>query len=121
MNPARILVVDDDEAIRLLVTRLFRREGHDVSSAGDGEEAIEMLDTRHYDLVILDVMMPRKDGIAVAERIAASPEPRPKVIIMTAAVPSIVDRLPKTGVWTVISKPFNLEQILQEARAALAS
>ncbi|MEO8037071.1 MAG: response regulator [Acidobacteriota bacterium] len=121
MIPARILVVDDDEAIRLLVTRLFAREGHQVTTASDGEEASLRLTETPFDLVILDVMMPRMDGIHVARVIASGPEPRPQIIIMTAAVQSIIDELPHAHIWKVISKPFDLSQLLREGTAALAA
>ena len=121
MTPARILVVDDDDAIRLLVTRLFKREGHDVATASDGEEASRLLAAGGFDLVILDVMMPRMDGIQVARTIATSPDPRPQIIIMTAAVQGIIDELPHASIWKVISKPFDLGQMLREGNAALSA
>lgn len=116
----RVLVVDDDDAIRMLVTRLFLRNGFEVTNAADGQEALERLSEKAFDLVILDVMMPRMDGISVAEKISSFPAPRPRVVVMTAAVPGIIERLKPHQVWKVISKPFNLELLLKEALAALA-
>jgi CheY-like chemotaxis protein len=117
----RILVVDDDDAIRMLVTRLFQRRGYEVRSARDGVEAIELLDRATYDLMILDLMMPRVDGIGVIEHLAASSGPQPRIIVMTAAVPNILARVPPERIWKLITKPFDLDVLLQHADEALGA
>jgi CheY-like chemotaxis protein len=117
----RVLVVDDDEAIRTLVTRLFERRGYAVSSASDGAEAIEQLDNGTFDLMMLDLMMPRVDGIGVVEHVVASDRPRPKIIVMSAAAPNIVSRLRAEHVAKIVTKPFDLEQLMRHADEALAS
>jgi CheY-like chemotaxis protein len=121
---ARVLVVDDDEAIRVLVTRLFQRRGYDVASAQDGSDAIRQLDADPFDLVLLDLMMPLTDGATVAGHIVSSGDGngrrQPGIIVMSAAVPGVLERLPREHIWKVITKPFRVDALLTEAEAALA-
>jgi DNA-binding response OmpR family regulator len=107
-----VLVVDDDVAIRTLVTRLFARRGDKVQSAADGEAAISCLESDTFDLVVLDLMMPRTDGFGVLSYLEARQEPKPRVIVMTAAVPALVQRVPEELVIGVIAKPFDLSTLL---------
>ena len=64
---ARILVADDEKDIRTLTNRTLTHEGHDVTLADDGELAIELMKQNDYDLVILDIMMPNKNGLEVVQ------------------------------------------------------
>lgn len=117
---SRVLVVDDDDAIRMLVTHLFVRRGLTVVSAGDGAEALECLRDGQFDLLVLDLMLPRVDGIGVLNYLATA-EVRPPVILMTAASPSVLQAVPKQHIRTIISKPFELKYLLVEAESALAA
>ena len=107
-----VLVVDDDVAIRTLVSRLFARRGDNVQSAADGEAAIACLEHYEFDLVVLDLMMPRTDGFGVLSYLERRKDPRPRVIVMTAAVPALVQRVPENLVAGVIAKPFDLAALL---------
>jgi CheY-like chemotaxis protein len=118
--PARVLVVDDDEAIRTLTSHLFSRDGYEVETSVDGADAIAKLQETAFDLIILDLMMPRTDGVAVVDWISENAPP-PRIIVVTAAVPGIVDKLRTDLVWKVMAKPFNLQTLLQEAKDALRS
>lgn len=115
----RVLVVDDDEAIRTLVSRLFERAGYAVRTAEDGTDAIRQMKEDAPDLLILDLMMPRTDGIGVVEWIAENAPP-PRIIVLSAAVPGIVERLRKDIVWKILGKPFDLGNLLAEAEKALS-
>lgn len=114
----RVLVVDDDDAIRTLVSRVFTRKGYDVVSASDGDEAIEQLKGRSFALVVLDLMMPRTDGISVIKEIGRIGN-QPAIIVMTAAVPAVVERVPDAHVWKIVAKPFNVLELLTEAENAI--
>lgn len=108
----RVLVVDDEDAIRALVSRVLVRAGFDAEQAGDGAEAIERLDTAKYDAVVLDLMMPRVDGFGVVEHlIETQPRMVEKTVVLTA--------FPKTAVRErlhhlcgVLSKPFELNDLV---------
>jgi CheY-like chemotaxis protein len=118
-RPLRVLVADDDPAIRALVSRVFMRRGYDVWSASDGADAIQKLDENSFDLLVLDLMMPRVDGVGVINHLAARGTPGPPILVMTAAVPDILRRLPRDRVARVISKPFDLDQLTQFADEAI--
>jgi CheY-like chemotaxis protein len=111
----RILVVDDDESIRILVERILRRERHAVDSARDGFEAIQKLSTGEFEVVLLDLMMPRIDGLGVLEYLEdALDGPLPAVIVMTANVPNAYEVQRKHSVRTVLAKPFDIVELIRQ-------
>ena len=116
-QPNRILVVDDDEAIRIMVECVLRREKFDVDSARDGFEAIEKLATNDYGTILLDLMMPRVDGHAVLRYLEAHlPEKAHSVIIMTANLPSGAAEAHAQPVFRVLAKPFDIQQLVANVR-----
>jgi CheY-like chemotaxis protein len=114
----KVLVVDDDAAIRTLVTRVFARRGDLVESAVDGDAAIDCLKSHRFDLVVLDLMMPRTDGFGVLGYLETLDGSRPKIIVMTAAVPGLVDKVPPAMVVGVLGKPFDLKALVDLAEKA---
>ncbi|HEV7428282.1 MAG TPA: response regulator [Thermoanaerobaculia bacterium] len=115
-----VLVADDDAAIRTLVTRVFMRRGDNVQSAVDGEAAIACLKAHAFDLIVLDLMMPRTDGFGVLAHLATMDGTRPKIIVMTAAVPGLVDKVPPDIVAGVLGKPFELQTLMRLAEDAFS-
>ena len=111
---ARVLVVDDEPSIRLLVTKALERHGFVCDTAADGVDALHKLEGNTYDLMVLDVMMPRLDGFGVIEKISG--EKLPKVLIMTAASPAVLKQLPRDRVDGVITKPFDIRELIDSAR-----
>lgn len=79
----RILIVDDDEALRQGLVELLTRAGHDVEQAGDGSQALGLLAARPFDVVLLDMAIPRVNGIDILTQVRAQDEP-PAVVVMTA-------------------------------------
>jgi two-component system, OmpR family, alkaline phosphatase synthesis response regulator PhoP len=112
---AKVLVVDDEPAIRLLVTKALEKHGFSVETAVDGVDAVHKLESSTYDLMVLDVMMPRLDGIGVIEKISGVTAP--KVLIMTAASPAVLKQLPQDRVAGVITKPFDIRELIDSARS----
>jgi CheY-like chemotaxis protein len=121
--PGRILVVDDARMNRLMLERALRTQGHEVETVGDGVEALAALRTRSYDVVLLDLEMPRKDGFETLAEIKADPDLRelPVIIISTLEDTASVVRCIEMGALDHLPKPF--EPALLEARigAALAA
>ena len=115
---AKVLVVDDEPAIRLLVTKALEKHGFSVETAVDGVDALHKLEQNTYDLMVLDVMMPRLDGIGVIEKISGVTAP--KVLIMTAASPAVLKQLPRDRVAGVITKPFDIRELIDSARSLTA-
>ena len=111
---SRVLVVDDEPSIRLLVQRALELHGFEVGVAADGEEALRKLDESTFDLIILDLMMPRLDGFDVIEKLDGRSAP-PKVLIMTAASPSVLRELPEERVKSILAKPFEIHDLVRSA------
>ena len=107
----RLLVVDDDHAIRKLLERIAKRAGFEVETAKDGADALEMIETRDYDIALLDLMMPRLSGYELVQRISTR-ERRPVVIVATALTNSDVATVDDTLVRHVIRKPFDVQAVV---------
>jgi DNA-binding response OmpR family regulator len=117
----RLLVVDDDRAIRKLLERIARRAGFEADAAKDGAEALEMLDRRDYDIALIDLMMPRVSGYELVQRISAR-QRRPIIIVATALTSADIASVDDTLVRHVIRKPFDVNAViaaLNEAAGAL--
>lgn len=111
VRPRRVLVVDDSSLIREAATlALGSLGGWEVLTAASGEEGIERASAEQPDAVLLDVVMPGLDGVAVAERLAQSPATRDIPVVMLTAADSAGDRdrLARLSVAGVIHKPFEL-------------
>ncbi|MEO6258873.1 MAG: response regulator [Thermoanaerobaculia bacterium] len=111
----KVLVADDDEAIRSLVTHLFHRRGDLTTAVNDGEAAIARLDQEDFDLLVLDLMMPRVDGLGVLAHLAARSTRSPQIIVMTAAIPSLAAEVPRDQVTAVVTKPFEIAALMRIA------
>ena len=111
----RILVVDDEPDIVKTVAKAIRRQGFDVVSAADGEEALERVKDSHPDLVILDIQMPKLDGIEVLQRIKGNPRTASLPVIMLTAKAGDEDMLKgyKYGANYYIPKPFKIAEVLE--------
>jgi signal transduction histidine kinase/CheY-like chemotaxis protein len=123
----RVLVVDDEAPIRYSLTRYMERRGHEVDQAGDGAEALRMVDAaaadRGYDIVIADLRMPGIDGDRLLDCLRLRDDRlENRLILMTgeAGTPAVVRRLQESGI-PVMSKPFELAEVAQiiEAQAGL--
>jgi CheY-like chemotaxis protein len=114
-----VLVADDDPAIRMLVQRVLVRQGYEVWTATDGADAIVQLDQKRFDLLVLDLMMPRVDGIGVIAYLQKRGTTTPPILVMTAAAPDVLRRLPHDRIAKIITKPFDLEELLRDASEAI--
>lgn len=115
----RILVVDDEPAVRESISRGLRFEGYQVELANDGQEALETLMRDRPDAVVLDVMMPRLDGLETCRQIRAAGDRVP--VLMLTAKRSVSDRVAglDAGADDYLVKPFELEELLARLRALL--
>ena len=122
MTGARILVVDDEPAIRLLCRVNLQADGFAVQEAQDGVSAMRIAREWHPELILLDVMMPGEDGFAVAERIRDDPDLSGTRVMFLTARADIGDneRARGTGAVGHVTKPFNPSSLGDEVRAALA-
>ena len=118
-EPARVLVVDDEESITQLVSTVLRYEGFQVETAADGRAAVQLARTFQPDIVVLDVMLPDLDGFEVYRRLANGSTPVP-VLFLTAR-DSTEDRVHglTLGADDYVGKPFSLEELVARVRAVL--
>ncbi len=116
VQPAHILIVDDQEDNRSVLERRLRRQGHTVESAAGGLSALDMLGRERFDLVLLDVLMPDLDGLAVLEHMKADPATRDIPVIMISALDDTasVVRCIERGAEDHLPKPF--DPVLLRAR-----
>lgn len=106
----KILVVDDDSVLRLLLSKMLSRLGYDVASADSGEKGLGLFLKNAFDIVLSDFEMPGMDGVAFACSIKKC-SPCTPVVIMTGAGRAAVLSRNSSGVDKVISKPFSLAEI----------
>jgi DNA-binding response OmpR family regulator len=111
----RVLVVDDDPSVRKLLNQTLELEGYEVSTAADGEEALEELPAAQPDVVVLDVMMPKLNGLDVLDRIRRNPETSTLPVILLTAKSSKEDVWEgwQRGVDYYMTKPFDIEELLR--------
>ena len=117
-NSATILLVDDEESVQKLLTYPLERDGYTVVQARDGAEALERFDREPVDLVVLDLMLPKLDGLEVCKRLrAASMVP----IIMLTARDDELDKVVglELGADDYITKPFSIREFRSRVRALL--
>src|SRR5213082_1037329 len=102
-----ILVVEDDVSIRRLMKMVLEREGYTVEIAGDGAEAVSKLGLADYDVIVLDLMMPKLDGFTLMASLAANDPSRLNRIIVTSAVsPAVISKRMRGHPFDVLTKPF---------------
>lgn len=111
MSALEILLVDDEPSIRLTVADTLRDAGHQVTTAVDGQEALDQIDERPFDLVISDIRLPRADGMTIFRKLRAD-KPTTGVILMTAyaTVTDAVSAM-KEGALDYLTKPFDVDEI----------
>ncbi|WP_210769935.1 response regulator transcription factor [Qaidamihabitans albus] len=115
----RILVVDDDRAVRESLRRSLEFNGYQVELASDGAQALDMVVANRPDAMVLDVMMPRLDGLEVARRLRSTGDDLP-ILVLTAR-DTVSDRVSglDAGADDYLPKPFALEELLARLRALL--
>jgi AmiR/NasT family two-component response regulator len=116
----RVLIAEDEALIRLDLAEMLQEEGYDVvAQAEDGQRAVELAQEHRPDLVILDVKMPRLDGIAAAERIAAE-QIAPVVILTAFSQRDLVERARDAGAMAYLVKPFDKTDLVPAIEMAVS-
>jgi len=119
---ASILVVDDDSDILALIADTLAGEGHDVSQAGDGAQALEMVTARRFDLIVTDIFMPKRDGLATAEAAARAGS---RVIAISGGGlqdgQSVLHVAASVGAVRILNKPFSMQTLIRTVNDVLRS
>jgi len=116
---ATILIVEDDRSAREGLSQLLTAKGFDVTAAGDGAQALTKLDEQHFDLMLLDVWMPRMDGLGVLDRLKRL-KTRPKVIVMTSDdAPATLLQAIRQQAHQYVHKPVDPAALLSLVRETL--
>jgi DNA-binding response OmpR family regulator len=114
----RILLVDDEQPVQKLLTFPLEKEGYEVVQAVDGQQALQAFDQQQFDLVVLDIMLPRMDGLEVCRRLRA--KSRVPIIMLTAKAEEIDKVIGlEIGADDYITKPFSMREFRSRVRAAL--
>lgn len=109
-----LLIVEDDEKLQDLIRTILSRQSTSIDVASDGDEAIEKLASGRYDIVILDLMLPKKNGLIVAEAVAALAH-KPRLIVLSVISRYLSDRFPAGTL--VLQKPFEIDKLAETVRA----
>ncbi len=119
---ARILIADDEQNIVISLEFLMKREGFEVSIAQDGEEAVEKIRAEMPDLVLLDVMMPKKSGFEVCQEVKSDPALHAVRILMLTAKgrDTEVAKGLALGADSYMTKPFSTKELVERVRSMLA-
>ncbi len=115
---ARILVIDDDEQMRAAVGWMLKRAGYEVVEAAGGGEGVKCYCEGSVDLVITDIFMPEKDGLAVIEEVLRE-DPMARIISMTAGEGDDCALAKELGATRTFVKPFRLEELLEAVAEVL--
>ncbi len=109
---AKLLVVDDESNLRLVVQKELSRQGHEVETASDGETAWALLEEADFDVLLCDINMPRLDGIGLLRRLREKSQNPPEVIMLTgnATVETAIDAM-KLGAYDYLTKPYRIVEL----------
>jgi two-component system phosphate regulon response regulator PhoB len=121
VSPPLVLLAEDDEDVRALAELVLRREGYDVTAVADGQAALEAAGERTPALAVLDVSMPRMDGLEAARRLRERPETHDVPIVLLTARVTAADRERgrAAGVDAQLDKPFSPAVLAERVRALL--
>lgn len=108
----KILLVEDDEALQFIVKDNLEQHNYSVLAASDGQEALNLFNSKHFDLIVLDVMLPRIDGFQVAKTIRASNDHVPIIFLTARSMTEDKIKGLTIGGDDYISKPFSMEELL---------
>ena len=116
---SRVLVVDDEPGIRKVVRDALERAGHEVETAGDGDEAIPLLESQDFDLLVTDLAMPRRGGLELVRAVREGGAVLPVLVLTVRQEEREKVRLLDAGADDYVTKPFGTDELLARVRALL--
>ena len=115
----QVLVVEDNLNARILMEKVLRRDGYEVFTAGDGREALAVMDAQHIDIVLLDIMMPGMDGYAFTQELRENGMNTPILMVTAKQLPADKHKGFLVGTDDYMTKPVDMEEMLLRIRALL--
>ena len=115
----RVLVIEDDRAVQKALKRLFEAEGYAVDVASDGQEGLFLAESNAYDVVLLDLMLPKLDGMELLGRIRQSGQRTPVLVLTARDDKESVIALLNAGADDYLTKPFDLGELLARTKALI--
>ena len=116
---AAVLVIDDEEALREVLSEALGLEGYEVDLAEDGEEGLKKLEQRRYDVALLDLRMPRKQGLPVLDTVREDYPTLPVIVISGLARENEFEQARQAGAFACVKKPFDMNELLATVKSAL--
>jgi CheY-like chemotaxis protein len=116
-----ILIVDDNEVVRSMMTKILGASGYKVTAVGDGQEAVDELSCRQPDLVLSDIQMPRLDGCQVCRWMKSREETRNIPIVLVSGLADTSDRARSAGADGFLMKPFLLDDLYGQIHSLLGA
>lgn len=116
----RVLVVDDDPTIRLLLSKFLELQNCEVEIASSGDEALDLFNNTHFDVIMADLQMPGMTGIELAEMIRQQNSDIPIALITGVAHTLGEDDLERAGITKLFTKPFDLDEIAEWLQSQLS-
>jgi DNA-binding response OmpR family regulator len=116
-----VLIIDDNEQITKMISSFLDMSNHDCTVVNDGKEGLELIKTKQFDSIVLDLAMPEFDGYEILETLQKEdPSQIPKIIILTASSVSIetVRKFKELGVSSCLQKPVDIDQLLSRITSA---
>lgn len=114
MNPPPILVVEDDQPLRSLLTALLAQHGYAFDSIGDGRVAIDCLRRKRYSAILLDLMLPEANGFEVIDYVRAEkPQLMETIIVITAASKHTLHDFDASTIGALVRKPFDIHRLIE--------
>ena len=104
-----VMVVDDEVSLRKVLVRNLKLIGYKTYEAGNGNEALEVLDNNHVDLIITDVRMPEADGVFLLEKVMERESFKPQIVLVTGCAEITREEATKKGALDLLDKPINLD------------
>ena len=112
----KVLVVDDSEFMRAVLKNILKHEGYEIIETGDGNEAIERFKVEKPDVVLLDIIMPKKDGVAVLDSLKKIDSDANVIMITAVGQEAIIKECQELGAKGYIVKPFDDKQVLDTVK-----
>ncbi len=113
-NQPKILIIEDEELVRKVLEFRLKKEGYEVFQAKDGGEALDLIEQHHFDLMLVDIMLPYVGGLEITQKVKSNPQSKDTSVIVVSAngLENVILEAFALGADDFITKPFNLPELI---------